>query len=153
MAPFTPIDSEVRDALRNTKKNGKINIAAAARLLNIKRPTLANRLLGRKTILERSGSGHLLHDFEEDAICQYAIRMDRIGIRCRATAIRSCANDILAARFKNNNICEISPTEPLTVGESWPHRFLARHLEISVEPEHPIEYLHAQAEDSDYLAA
>ena len=95
----------------------------------------------------------MLHDFEEAAINEYAIRMDRIGIRCRVTAIRSCANDILAARWRNDNNDLYNPLEIPTVGNNWPHRFLERHPEIQVEPEHPIKFSRAQAEDPIHLNA
>ena len=153
MAPFVPTDSAVRDALRRSKKNGKGNITVAAGLLNVKRFTLNHRVRGRKTIAQREGSSYILQDFEEAVICEYVIRMDRIGIRCRSNAIRSCANDILAARYKNDNNDLSDPLNIPTVGASWPHRFLHRHPEIHVEPEHPIEFSRAQAEDPDNIKA
>ena len=153
MSNFVPTDREVRDAIRCTKKNGKINISTAARRLNVPRSTLSHRLNGRNTITAREPHGHTLQDFEEDAICEYAIRMDRIGIRCRVTAIRNCANDLLAARYRDDNNDLLDPPDIPKVGESWPRRFLQRHPEIHVEPEHPIEYSRAQAEDPVHLEA
>lgn len=117
MPAFDKTRREIQRALHETKRDGNSSIRRAAAYLKVPPSSLGHHLQGRNSAIGRSPTHSLLSASEEEAVCQFAMRMDRLGLRLCVTAIRSCANDILKARYKDTPNDELSLINIPTVGE------------------------------------
>ena len=77
-------------------QNGKIpKIAQAARIYNIPRTTLRNRLHGiEQRTLVRANS-HKLTQYEEESLVKWVLDLDRCGLPPRHSLVQEMANYIL----------------------------------------------------------
>ena len=80
-------------------QNGKIpNIAQAARIYNIPRTTLRNRLHGIEQRSLVRANGHKLTQYEEESLIKWVLDLDRRALPPRHSLIRDMANYILSQR-------------------------------------------------------
>ncbi|EED15968.1 conserved hypothetical protein [Talaromyces stipitatus ATCC 10500] len=117
-------------------QNGKIStIAEVARIYNIPRTTLRNRLQG---IQQRSlvrANNHKLTQSEEESLVKWVLDLDRRGLPPRHSLVREMANYILLQRGNQQ------------VGENWVTNLIKRRPEIESKFSRKYNYERAKCED------
>ncbi len=97
------------EAIRTAKK---LNPSTAAKIYNVPRTTLLDRMNGRTTIRERRPGNTKLTSLEEDVIVRNILDMDTRGFAPRLAGVEDMANFILESRGGRR------------VGQLWAHRFV-----------------------------
>ena len=96
-------------------------IAKAARLYNVPRSTLRDRLRGTNYRKDTRANSHKLTQNEEESLVQWILSLDQRGAPARPSDIREMANILLAER---------GTTAIQLVGENWVTNFIKRRDEV-----------------------
>jgi hypothetical protein len=90
----------------------KISIRVAAKLYNIPKSTLFNKMAGRTPRSEIKANYYKLTEIKEEVIVRYILDLDLRGFAPRLTNVEDIANYILESRGGKR------------VGKLWAHRFV-----------------------------
>jgi hypothetical protein len=85
-------------AISALKKQEISNIREAARVYNIPRSTLQDRLRGKTFRNEARANSHKLTQSEEESLVRWILSMDQRGAAPRPSHVREMANILLAKR-------------------------------------------------------
>lgn len=100
------------------------NIRAAARVYDVPRSTLTNRLRGQPTRQQSQIVNQKLLPTEKEALLQWVLSMSEQGYPPRISAVRKMADILLSARAASP--VDASPT----IGENWVRKFINRHEQL-----------------------
>lgn len=126
-------------AIAALKKQEIPNVQQIARLYNVPRSTLQDRLGGRVAMTEQRANGHKLSITEEDSLVQWILSMDKRGAAPRPAAVQDMANILLSKRDPN--------APPQQVGKNWVYNFIKRRNELKTRLSRRYNYLRAKCED------
>jgi hypothetical protein len=117
------IEARIQDAMDHLSQNPGAKVVQVARQFGVPRNRLRFRLKGGKPKTELKPVNKKLAEPEEQAICNYIDRLDKINLAVRPEFVTDAANYILKHRSSNS-----LPTEEIpTVNAQWTTRFLKRH--------------------------
>lgn len=128
-------------AIEAIRKSPELSIRAVARLYNIPRSTLTNRMNGRTFKADSRPISHMLTKVEEDVIVQYILELDSRGFPPLIDDVRAIADQILATRSSRR------------VGKQWPYRFIQRREELRTRFSRAYDFQRALCEDPDIIGA
>ena len=109
-------------AIKSIESNLKNSVRKIARLYDVPRTTLQERLKKGHQHDNSYRTTHKLTKTEENVLVQWIISLDTRGAPPRPSIVRDIANILLSQR----NSSQI----PLTVGKNWIYKFLQRHIEL-----------------------
>jgi hypothetical protein len=125
-------------AISALKKQEISNIREAARVYNIPRSTLQDRLRGKTFRNEARANSHKLTQSEEESLVRWILSMDQRGAAPRPSHVREMANILLAKRG----------TTPIqAVGEKWVYNFIKRRDELKTRFSRRYNHQRAKCED------
>jgi hypothetical protein len=117
-------------------QNGKISkIAHAAKIYNLPRTTLRNRLHGTQQRSLVRANNHKLAQFEEESLVKWVLDLDRRGLPPRHSLVREMANHLLSQHGGQQ------------VGEKWVYNLVKRRPEIDSKFSRRYNYERAKCED------
>jgi hypothetical protein len=115
--------------------------AKIARQYGIPTSTLWDRINGRKTAAARNQQFQRLSLEEEEAICDWILRLQAWGWPPRVKQVRSIAKELL-----------IKKSDDKPVGINWPQKFLKRHPQIKTAYVPSLDKERAMTQNPDILA-
>jgi predicted HTH domain antitoxin len=125
-------------AIQAIEKQAKLSIREAARIYDIPRTTLQDRLNGRENRVELRAKSFKLTEIEENSLKEWVISMDVRGAAPRPSMVQEMANLLLATRG----------TTPIqTVGKNWVTNYVKRHPELDTRFSRRYNYERAKCED------
>jgi hypothetical protein len=124
------------EAIRTSKK---LSLRKAAKIYNVPRSILTNRVNGQISIRDRRRVAQKLTELEEEVIVQYIIDLDNRGFRPRLAGIEDIANDILETRGGKR------------VRKLWAYRFVRRRQELKTRFNRVYDFRRALCEDSELI--
>ena len=117
-------------------QNGKISkIAQAAKIYNIPRTTLRDRLHGTQQRSLIRANSHKLTQFEEESLVKWVLDLDRRGLPPRHSLVREMANHLLSQHGTQQ------------IGEKWVYNLVQRRPEIDSKFSRRYNYECANCED------
>jgi hypothetical protein len=117
-------------------KNQKISsVRQAARIYNVSRSTLQDRLKGMTYRAETRANGHKLTKSEEDSLIKWILDLDKRGLPPRPSMVQDMAN-ILLTQYGNQH-----------VGENWVYNLVQRRTELKSRFSRRYNYERAKCED------
>ncbi|OQD91366.1 hypothetical protein PENVUL_c284G00185, partial [Penicillium vulpinum] len=120
-------------------KNKEISsIREVARVFNIPRTTLRDRLSGHTERSTTRANSHKLTEIEEESLRKWILSMDSRGAAPRPATVREMANLLLQQR---------GITPALSVGENWVTNFIKRYPDLSSRFSRRYNYERAKCED------
>ena len=123
---YEEVEACIKEAIAFiSNRENTISIPEVAEKFDVPLRRLRNRLNGVPSKIGHVGTNRKLSEAEEDALCGYVDRLDKLGLPIRPRMLESTANIILS----RNHTGEDSPP---VVGTKWVSRFLQRHSEYSV---------------------
>ena len=128
-------------AMEAIKSLKKISLRAAAKLYDVPKTTLQDRMNGRTTIAERRPAVQLLTEIEEEVIVQYILDLDARGFPPRVEDIKDMADHILVTRGSR------------CTGKQWAYRFVQRRKELKTRFSRAYDFQRALCEDPDVINA
>jgi len=129
-------------ALQALRKGQFSSAQAAARLYDVSKPSLTDRIHGRVARTELHANSHKLTETEEQALVQWILSMYKRGYPPRICAVGEAAKLILKQR--------VSSASAL-IGKNWPRNFVNRHTELKSKYTRKYDYQKVQCEDPDKL--
>ena len=127
-------------AVEAIQKNKKLTKATAAKLYDVRRETLRDRLAGRPARGDIPANSRKLTDLEERAIVQYIIELCDRSFPPRLPGVEGMANQLLRARAAT------------PVGKLWAHNFVKRQPELRTRFARKYDYQRAKCEDSKAIS-
>jgi hypothetical protein len=124
-------------AMQALKSNQIQSIRAAARLYNVPRQTLSDRVNGRVARHDQRANRHILTTTEEEALKAWILDMDSRGYPLTIASTRSAANLLLQARCGPE----------VTVGTNWPSRYISRTPDLKSQYTRAYDAQRAKCED------
>jgi hypothetical protein len=125
-------------AIQALKKQEKLSVSEAARIYDIPRTTLQDRIRGVHNRVESRANSFKLTEIEENSLKKWVISMDIRGAAPRPSMVQEMANLLLATRG----------TTPIqTVGKNWVSTYVKRHPELDTRFSRPYNYKRAKCED------
>jgi hypothetical protein len=120
-------------------KNKQITqIAKAARVYNVPRSTLRDRLCGSNYRKDTRANSHKMTQNEEESLVRWILSLDQHGAPPRPSHIQEMANILLAERG----------TTPIqSVGENWVSNFIKQRDEVKTRYSRRYDYRRAKCED------
>jgi hypothetical protein len=103
------------EAIRTSKK---LSRRKAAKIYNIPRSILTDRINGHTSIRDRRPAVQNLTELEEEVIVQYILDLDKRGLGPRLARVEDMANYLLESRGGKR------------VGKLWVYRFVRRRQEL-----------------------
>ena len=91
-------EGQILLAIQAIKKDPQLSIRAAAKIYNIPRSTLYERLQGISSRRSLPANSRKLTDSEENAIIQYILDLDSQAFPLRISGVEDMANRLLAER-------------------------------------------------------
>jgi hypothetical protein len=82
-------------AIEAIRTSQKLSLRKAAKIYNVPRSTLTNRVNGQISIRDRRLVAQKLTELEEEVIVQYIINLDNRGVVPRLSSVEDIANNIL----------------------------------------------------------
>lgn len=128
-------------AIEAIQSSQKISLRTAAKLYNVPRSTLSDRMNGHSTIRERRPANHKLTETEEEVIVRYILDLDARGFAPRMAGVEDMANLILTSRGGRR------------VGQLWAHRFVKRQQELKTRFNRVYDFQRALCEDPELIGA
>ncbi|KFY28655.1 hypothetical protein V491_00357, partial [Pseudogymnoascus sp. VKM F-3775] len=128
-------------AIEAIQSSKKITLRTAAKLYNVPRSTLSDRMNGHSTIHERRPANHNLTKTEEEVIVRYILDLDTRGFAPRIAGVEDMANLILISRGGRR------------VGQLWAHRFVKRQPELKTRFNRVYDFQRALCEDPKLIGA
>lgn len=132
-------ESRIIVALEAIRTTPKMNITRAAKLYNVPRTTLRDRIGGRTSIGERRNARHKLTSSEEETIVRHALDLDSRGFPPRIEGVEDMANLLLATRTRER------------VGKNWAYRFVQRRPELKTRFSRAYDFQRALCEDPELI--
>ena len=125
-------------AIEAFKKKEISSIREVARVFNIPRSTLQDRLRGHQNRAICRANSHKLTEYEEESLQRWVLSMDSRGSAPRPSTVREMANLLLQQR---------GTTPVISVGEKWVYNFVKRHPLLSSRFSRRYNYERAKCED------
>src|SRR5450432_4690838 len=85
-------------AIEAIRTSQKLTLTATAKIYDIPRSTLRDRMKGRTTIHDRRPSNQKLTELEEIVLLRYILDLDERGFAPRLASVEDIANYLLNAR-------------------------------------------------------
>jgi hypothetical protein len=126
------------EAIRTSKK---LSCRSAAKLYNVPKSTLTDRMTGRTPRRELKANCHKLTELEEEVIVRYILDLDTRGFAPRLAGVKDIANYILESRGGRR------------VGKLWAHRFVQRRPELKTRFNRIYDFQRALCEDPELIGA
>jgi hypothetical protein len=126
-------------AINAIRTSRKLSCRAAAKLYNVPKSTLADRIAGRTSRNETKANCHKLTKLEEEVIVRNILDLDTRGFAPRLAGVEDMANSILESRGGKR------------VEKLWTHRFVQRHKELKTRFNHVYDFQRALCEDSELI--
>ena len=126
------------EAIRTTRK---LPAARAAKLYNVPRTTLVDRMKGRVAKPEKRNGRHQLTLAEEETLVQHILDLDSRGFPPRFDYVRDMANLLRATRRKGH------------VGKLWQYNFVQRRPELKTRFSRAYDFQRALCEDPELINA
>jgi hypothetical protein len=121
-------------------QNQKIStIGRAAKIYNVPRTTLRDRLKGTQQRSQTRANNHKLTEFEEESLVKWILDLDKRGLPPRPSMVRDMAN-ILLAQHGNQQ-----------VGEKWVYNLVQRRSELKSRFSRRYNYERAKCEDQKII--
>jgi predicted HTH domain antitoxin len=133
--PSFSYEAKIHLAIEAIQKNENLSIRAAAKIYNVQRSTLQNRLAGQPARRDIPANSRKLTDLEEGAIVQYVIELATRSFPPRLCGVEDMANQLLCAR------------DAPPVGKRWAHNFVRRQPELRTRFARKYDYQRALCED------
>jgi len=130
-------------AIQAIKNQEFSSIREAARVFNVTRSTLQNRILGRQNRAISRANSHKLTEIEEESLKKWILSIDARGAAPRPSTVREMANLLLESRG-------ITPV--LSVGKNWVTKYVKRHSELSSRFSRRYNYERAKCEDPKIIS-
>ena len=125
-------------AISALKKKEISNIREAARLYDVPRSTLQDRLRGKTYREETRPNSHKMTQNEEESLVQWILSLDQRGAAPRHAHIREMANILLSKKSRSTTT---------TVGDKWVYNFVKRHDSLKFRFSRRYNYQRAKCED------
>ena len=125
-------------AISALKKKEISNIREAARLYDVPRSTLQDRLQGKTNRDETRANGHKMTRNEEESLVQWILSLDQRGAAPRQAHIQEMANILLSKKSRSTTT---------TVGDKWVYNFVKRHDILKSRFSRRYNYQRAKCED------
>ena len=122
-------------AVEAIRKDKRLKTATAAKLYNVRRETLRDRLAGRPARRDIPANSRKLTDLEETTIIQYILELCARSFPPRLREVEDMANQLLYARG--------APP----AGKRWAHNFVQRQPELRTQFSRKYDYQRAKCED------
>jgi hypothetical protein len=122
-------------ALEAIQKDKNLSIRVAAKLYDVRRSTLHDRLAGRRARRDIPANSKKLTELEEEAIVRYTIELATRSFPPRLRGVENMANQLLHAR------------DAPPVGKLWAHNFVRRRPELRTRFSRKYDYQRAKCED------
>ena len=132
-------EARIKDAINAVRKKQIRNITDAARIFEVPRSTVADRVHGRTPRVETRANCHKLTTAEEEALPTWLLDMDARGYPLTPSNIRSAALLLLQARHPSNEVA---------IGVNWISRYINRTERI--QGKYTRRYDHQRAKCEDY---
>jgi hypothetical protein len=117
----------------------------AAKLYDVRRSTLQDRIKGALPQATRNAQKRKLHQLEEQALVQWILELDRRGFPPQIIDVRRMADHLLAARGQT------PPPQP--VGKCWVDRFIKAQPELQTKWNRRFHAQRARCEDLEIINA
>ena len=131
----TSYEARIILALEAIRNNSDLSTRAAAKLYNVQRITLGNRLTGRPARRDIPANSRKLTDLEEETIVQYILELGVRSFPPRLSGVEDMANQLLRTRDASD------------VGQRWTHNFVRRRPELRTRFVRKYDYQRAKCED------
>jgi hypothetical protein len=115
------------------------NIGRAAKIYDIPRTTLRDRLKGIQQRSQIRANGHKLTEFEEESLVKWILDLDKRGLPPRPTLVREMANYLLSQHGNQQ------------VGENWVYNLVQRRTELKSRFSRRYNYERAKCEDQKII--
>jgi hypothetical protein len=139
---LTEQEGRILLAIQALKKQEKLSVSEAARIYDIPRTTLQDRIRGVHNRVESRANSFKLTEIEENSLKKWVISMDIRGAAPRPSMVQEMANLLLATRG----------TTPIqTVGKNWVSTYVKRHPELDTRFSRRYNYKRAKCEDSKII--
>lgn len=138
---FQSQEARIILAIEAIRASEKLPVARAAKIYNVPRMTLADRMKGRVAKPEKRNARHNLTSSEEETIIRYVLDLDSRGFPPRIASVEDMANLLLATR-------DAGP-----VGKQWTYRFVRRRPELKTRFSRAYDFQRALCEDPDAINA
>jgi hypothetical protein len=125
-------------AIQAFKNQESASLREIARVFNVPRSTLRDRLSGHTERSATRANSFKLTEIEEESLRKWILSMDSRGAAPRPSTVREMADLLLAAR---------GSTPPLSVGQNWVTNFVKRHPLLSSRFSRRYDYQRAKCED------
>jgi hypothetical protein len=126
------------EAVRTSKK---MNVTRAAKLYNVPRSTLRDRLRGKLQAAETRNFNLKLTSSEEETLVQYVLDLDLRGFPPRIGGVEDMANLLLATRRAK------------PAGKRWAYNFVHRRPELKTRFSRAYDFQRALCEDPELINA
>src|SRR5436305_2462347 len=126
------------EAIRTTKK---LSIRAAAKIYDVPRMTLVDRMNGHVAKPEKRNAQHNLTLTEEETLIRYILDLDSRGFPPRIDDVRDMADLLRKTRHAK------------PVGKQWPYNFVQRCPELKTRFSRAYDFQRALCEDPDLINA
>jgi hypothetical protein len=119
----------------------KAKLSRIAKIYNVPRSTLRDRLQGVTPMPDRRAFGHNLTTAEEETLIRYILDLDLRGFPPRIDDVRDMANLLRATRHAT------------PVGQMWPYTFIRRRPELKTRFSRAYDFQRALCEDPSVIHA
>ena len=139
---LTEQEGRILLAIQALKKQEKLSVSEAARIYDIPRTTLQDRIRGVHNRVESRANSFKLTKIKENSLKKWVISMDIHGAAPHPSMVQEMANLLLATRG----------TTPIqTVGKNWVSTYVKRHPELDTRFSRPYNYKRAKCEDPKFI--
>ena len=130
-------------AIQAFKNQESASLREIARVFNVPRSTLRDRLSGHTERSATRANSFKLTEIEEESLQKWILSMDARGAAPRPSTIREIANLLLVAR---------GSTPPISVGQNWVTKYVKRHPDLSSRFLRRYNYERAKCEDPKIIS-
>jgi hypothetical protein len=134
-------EARVLLALQVVRTSQKMNVTRVAKLYNVPRSTLRDRLRGKPQAAEVRNSNLKLTSSEEETIVQYVLDLDSRGFPPRIYRVKDMADLLLTTRGAT------------PVGKQWAYNFIRRRPELKTRFSRAYDFQRALCEDPELIDA
>ncbi|CAK37462.1 uncharacterized protein An01g15080 [Aspergillus niger] len=125
-------------AVESIQKGHTKSIREVARVFQVPRSTLQDRLNGLKFRKDTRANSHKLTSIEEESLEKWIISLDQRGAPPKHSQVREMANLLLQKRGQNTTI---------SVGQKWVTNYISRHDSLKSRYSRQINYKRAKYEE------
>nr|XP_003188798.1 hypothetical protein ANI_1_1432084 [Aspergillus niger CBS 513.88] len=129
-------------AVESIQKGHTKSIREAARVFQVPRSTLQDRLNGLKFRKDTRANSHKLTSIEEESLEKWIISLDQRGAPPKHSQVREMANLLLQKRGQNTTI---------SVGQKWVTNYISRHDSLKSRYSRQINYKRAKCEEPETI--